>query len=85
MELSRTKIVFLALTAVFVVVICIAVPIAIANSEGGGASNGTANGNDTANGNSTDTGCIVGCTRHRKLKQVPSLHIFIIRVENFLI
>ena len=47
MELSQTKIVFLALTGVFVVVICIAVPIAIANSEGGGASNDTANGNVT--------------------------------------
>ena len=35
MELSRTKILFLALAAVFVIVLCIAVPIGITNSEGG--------------------------------------------------
>ena len=61
MELSRTEIVFRVLTAVFVVAICIVVPIAIANSVGSGASKATANGNKTANGTDPEYACLFGC------------------------
>ena len=58
MELIRTKIVFLVLTAVFVVVICIAVPIVSSNSGGGSTNNSTINDGEGTN-NDTER-CAVG-------------------------